>query len=104
MKKLIISLLFVLALTWLLGCVALYRVMQKPPETFARFMKKLPGPVAFLAFPFESLWTKARAGELRIGDAAPDFALSKLDKSGTVQLSSLTAQGKPVCLIFGSYT
>ncbi len=67
-------------------------------------MKKLPGPVAFLAFPFETLWTKARAGELAVGDAAPDFSLRKLDKSDTVQLSTLTAQGKPVCLIFGSYT
>ncbi len=104
MKKILISLLLVLALTWVLGCVALYRVMQKPPETFARFMKKLPGPVAFLAFPFESLWTKARSGELSVGDAAPDFSLTKLDKSDSVQLSKLTAQGKPVCLIFGSYT
>jgi hypothetical protein len=28
----------------------------------------------------------------------------KLDKSATVQLSALTAQGQPVVLIFGSYT
>jgi hypothetical protein len=30
--------------------------------------------------------------------------LAKLDKSAHVQLSSLSAQGKPVVLIFGSYT
>jgi peroxiredoxin len=46
----------------------------------------------------------ARAGELKVGDPAPDFSLMKLDKSASVQLSSLTAQGRPVVLVFGSYT
>ena len=78
--------------------------MRQPPETFARVMAKIPGPVAFLDLPFETLWTHARAGTLHIGDPAPDFTLTKLDKSATVQLSSLTAQGRPVVLIFGSYT
>jgi len=78
--------------------------MRQPPETFARFMAKIPGPVAFLVLPFETLWTHARAGRLEVGDAAPDFSLMKLDKSASVQLSSLTAQGRPVVLIFGSYT
>jgi hypothetical protein len=67
-------------------------------------MTKIPAPVAFLVLPFETLWTHARAGALQIGDPAPDFALTKLDKTATVQLSNLTAQGKPVVLIFGSYT
>jgi hypothetical protein len=78
--------------------------MRKPPEIFARFMAKIPGPVAFLVLPFETLWTHARAGSLHVGDPAPDFLLTKLDKSASVQLSSWTAQGKPVVLIFGSYT
>jgi hypothetical protein len=94
----------VIALVWLLACGALYRIMRQPPETFARFMAKLPGPVPFLLFPFETLWTQARAGNLHVGDPAPDFSLMKLDKSATVQLSALTAQGQPVVLIFGSYT
>ena len=47
---------------------------------------------------------QARAGTLHVGDPAPDFSLVRLDKSATVQLSSLTAQGHPVVLIFGSYT
>ena len=89
---------------WLLACGAIYHVMRQPPETFARFMAKLPGPVAFLALPFETLWTRARAGTLHVGDTAPDFSLMKLDKTASVQLSSLTAQGRPVVLIFGSYT
>ena len=89
---------------WALACAALYGIMRQPPETFARFMAKIPGPVAFLVLPFETLWTRARAGALQVGDAAPDFSLVKLDKSASVRLSSLTAQGKPVVLIFGSYT
>jgi peroxiredoxin len=47
---------------------------------------------------------RARAGTLQIGDHAPDFSLAKLDKSEHIQLSSLAAQGRPVVLIFGSYT
>ena len=78
--------------------------MRQPPETFAHFMSRIPGPVAFLVLPFETLWTHARAGALQVGDPAPNFSLMKLDKSSTVQLSSLTAQGRPVVLIFGSYT
>jgi hypothetical protein len=94
----------VLAVLWLIGCVYLYRVMCRPPEQFAGVMAKVPGPVAFLVFPFESLWMRARAGHLSVGDPAPDFVLAKLDKSAQIQLSSLTAQKKPVVLVFGSYT
>jgi len=94
----------VLAVLWVLGCAALYRVMQRPPEEFARFMSKLPGPVPFLLFPFETLWLRARAGTLHVGDAAPDFTLARLDKTAHVQLSSFAAQQRPVVLVFGSYT
>jgi hypothetical protein len=104
LKRTLLRALAVVALLWLLGSAALYRVMRQPPETFARFMAKLPGPVPFLLFPFETLWTRARAGSLQVGDPAPDFTLMKLDKSASVQLSNLTAQGRPVVLIFGSYT
>ncbi len=67
-------------------------------------MARIPGPVAFLAFPFETLWTRARAGHLKQGDLAPDFSLTTIDKSGSIQLSALTAEHRPVVLIFGSYT
>jgi hypothetical protein len=93
-----------IAIIWLLGCAVLYHVMRQPPVAFGRFMAKLPGPVPFLVFPFETLWLRARAGDLKIGDPAPDFSLTTLDKSATVQLSTLIAQGQPVVLIFGSYT
>jgi hypothetical protein len=102
-KKMLVTF-CVLAVLWLAGCVAIYRVMCKPPEQFARVMSKMPGPVPFLLLPFETLWLRARAGKLGIGDHAPDFVLTKLDKTEQIQLSSLTAQNQPVVLVFGSYT
>lgn len=77
--------------------------MHQSPETFGRAMSRMPGPVVFLLFPFETLWTEARAGGLRLGDPAPDFSLKKVDKSESVRLSSLNAR-QPVVLVFGSYT
>lgn len=99
-----VTTLCVLAVLWIAGSVTIYRVMRRPPEQFARVMSKIPGPVAFMVLPFETLWTHARGGMLNVGDPAPDFSLAKLDHSDHVQLSSLTAQGKPVVLVFGSYT
>ena len=104
MKKKLIRIFSIALVAWAFACAALYGIMRQPPETFARFMAKIPGPVAFLVLPFETLWTHARAGSLQVGDAAPNFSLAKLDKSAAVQLSNLTAQGQPVVLIFGSYT
>ena len=103
-KRTLAVILGCIAVLWLVGCAAIYHVMCQPPERFARVMAHIPGPVAFLAFPFETLWTRARAGQLGIGDSAPNFSLTKLDKSAQVQLSSFAAQGRPVVLIFGSYT
>jgi hypothetical protein len=77
--------------------------MNQPPETFGRVMKRMPGPVPFLLFPFETFWLHARAGNLQVGDAAPDFTLLKVDKTDRVQLSALNKQ-QPVVLVFGSYT
>lgn len=103
-KKVVIPTIGVLAALWVVGCVGIYHVMRQPPETFARFMARMPGPVPFLVLPFETLWTHARAGHLAIGDPAPDFSLAKLDHSEQVRLSSFTAQKRPVVLVFGSYT
>jgi hypothetical protein len=77
--------------------------MCQPPETFGRVMMHMPGPIAFLLFPFVPMWTHARAGNLHIGDAAPDFSLVKYDHSGQIQLSALN-KTQPVVLVFGSYT
>jgi hypothetical protein len=102
--KRVVASLCVIGALWVLACAALYGVMRQSPERFARVMAKIPGPIPFLVFPFETLWMQARAGTLQVGSLAPDFALTKLDKTAQVQLSSLTAQNRPVVLVFGSYT
>ena len=81
----------------------LWWAMRQPPEKFGRIMSKMPGPVVFMLFPFETLWVHARAGTLNVGDRAPDFTLLKVDQSGSIQLSGLNRQ-RPVVLVFGSYT
>ena len=103
LTKILAFALGVIALVWLAGCAVIYSKMRKSPEEFGRFMTRIPAPVAFMAFPFETLWTHARAGTVNVGDAAPDFTLLKTDKSGRIQLSELN-QKQPVVLIFGSYT
>ena len=81
----------------------LWWAMHQPPETFAGAMARMPQPVVFLLYPFETLWTHARAGSLNIGDQVPDFSLLKVDKSERIQLSALNRH-RPVVLVFGSYT
>jgi hypothetical protein len=103
-KKIALPALCVVAALWVCCCAALYHVMGEPPEQFGRVMAKIPGPIPFLVLPFETLWSRARAGTLGVGDQAPDFVLTKLDKTAQIRLSSLTAQGRPVVLVFGSYT
>jgi hypothetical protein len=103
-RKWTVLTLSVLVPLWLIACATIYHVMRQPPERFGHAMARIPGPVAFMVFPFETMWTRARRGTLRVGDLAPDFSLTKIDKTGQVQLSSLTAQKKPVVLVFGSYT
>jgi len=78
--------------------------MHQTPETFGRVMARMPGPVVFLLFPFETLWMHARAGSLHVSDRAPDFSLLKLDKTEQVRLSAFAEQRRPVVLIFGSFT
>jgi hypothetical protein len=102
-KRIVLAVFLVLVVLWVIASATVYAEMRKPPEQFGRFMMHVPGPVAFLALPFETMWLRARAGTLQVGDAAPDFALEKLDKTGQVQLSNLLAK-QPVVLIFGSYT
>ena len=75
--------------------------MHQPPAVFGRIMSHVPD-AAFSVLPFRSLWMQARAGHLRAGDPAPDFALTTLDRSSRVRLSDL--KGRPVVLVFGSYT
>ena len=103
-KKAAVRALCGVVVLWVGACFVIYGVMRQPPQQFGRAMSHIPGELPFLIFPFETLWMRARAGGLQIGDVAPDFKLTKLDKTAEVQLSSLTAEGKPVVLVFGSYT
>jgi hypothetical protein len=102
-RRILVRALLVLFIIYVAFGAFIWHVMHQPPEKFARVMAKIPGPVAFLLFPFESMWVRARAGNLHVGDAAPDFSLAKADGSGQVQFSSLNKQ-QPAVLIFGSYT
>jgi len=92
----------VLVLAWLCFLGVVYAKMTSPPEQFGAFMAKLPMPFYFV-LPFETLWFRARAGTVNVGDAAPDFDLERVDKSSSVRLSSFRGS-KPVVLVFGSYT
>jgi len=92
-----------LAIVYGVLCAALYAAMRQPPERFGAIMARVPGSVAFLVLPFETLWMPARAGNLKAGDPAPDFELPTLDHSRTVKLSA-EYRTRPVALIFGSYT
>ena len=101
-KKITARVLILIFVLWLGFIGFMWRIMHRPPEAFARVMMHLPWQV-FLICPFETMWTRARAGTVHIGDSAPDFSLAKLDKSGTVRLSELN-KAQPVVMIFGSYT
>lgn len=102
MKRVLVLVLVVLAVLWAGVVVLVNSAMHRSPDEFGRFMMKVPGP-AFLVLPFQTLWTRARAGTVNVGDQAPDFILATLDKSSHVQLSSFRGK-QPVVLIFGSYT
>ena len=95
------SIAFVLAIVYVVFLSTMFIVMSQPPQRFGQIMRYFPMP-AMMILPFEPMWNAARGGELRVGDEAPDFTLPRSDKSGEVTLSSL--RGKPVVLVFGSYT
>ena len=98
-------------LGWITGAVVLLWfgfvayvdwAMHQPPEAFGRVMTRMPMPAYFL-FPFETMWIRARAGNVKVGEVAPDFTVKTLETKEPVQLASLWTD-KPVVLVFGSYT
>jgi hypothetical protein len=102
MRSILFRAAIVLAMLWVTFVGFIAWAMHQPPERFGRVMARMPA-VAYFVIPFETLWTRARAGALQPGQAAPDFALGLLDKSAKVQLSSFRGR-EPVVLVFGSYT
>jgi len=101
--KTVRAVLLVLVALYLSFGAFIWWAMRQPAEKFGRVMTRVPAPVVFLLYPFETLWMNVRAGTLKVGDQAPDFSLPKLDKSETVELKALN-RSKPVVLVFGSYT
>jgi len=102
-RRILLRLLAVLVLLYISFGAFIWWAMHRPPEDFGRVMTRVPQAAVFGLFPFEALWIRARAGNLKIGDPAPDFSLLKVDKSGSIRLSELNKQ-RPVVLVFGSYT
>ncbi len=102
MKRVLVLVLVVAVVLWAGVVLLVNSAMHRSPEAFGRFMMKVPGPT-FLVLPFETLWTRARAGTVQVGDEAPDFTLATLDKNSHVQLSSFRGK-QPIVLVFGSYT
>ena len=100
-KKTLSAVAVVLLLLWGGFLLTIGWAMRQPPEKFGRVMMHVPMP-AFFLFPFETMWTHARAGSVQVGDSAPDFTLPALDHKSEVELAAL--RGKPVALVFGSYT
>ena len=103
-----------LALLYAIVAGALYWAMSQSPDRFGRIMARIPKPlfIVMAVMPFEPMWNSAREGSLRVGELAPDFALSVVEPRGPaggedegrrVQLSSFRGS-KPVVLVFGSYT
>jgi len=76
--------------------------MRQPPEVFGHVMARMPMP-AYFVIPFETLWDRARAGHLEVGDIAPALPVKHLTDTTPVDLGSLWAE-RPVVLVFGSYT
>ena len=76
--------------------------MRQPPEVFGRVMARMPMP-AYFVLPFETLWNRARKGNLHVGDMAPALQAKRLHETTPVDLASLWAE-RPVVLVFGSYT
>ena len=103
MRKLVGLTLAGLVLLYGMLCAGLYAAMRQPPERFGAIMKHVPEAVAFMVLPFRPFWMAARAGNLNVGDAAPDFALPAVDHRHVVSLSA-EYRTKPVVLVFGSYT
>ena len=90
-----------LALLYVVLSAALYAIMTRPPDVIGSVFKRVPWPF-FAALPMERLWLRARAGTLDVGEQAPSFDLATWDKQSRVRLDAL--RGKPVVLVFGSYT
>lgn len=91
-----------LVMAYVLLFATVATAMLQTPDRFGMFMRYAPAPLVWGALPATRMWLWARAGSLSHGDPAPEFTLQAHDGSSRVALSSL--RGRPVVLVFGSYT
>lgn len=98
----LLRIVLILAALYLLAAGTLFAIMWLPPARFAAIAAHIPGPVLLRYFPFPTAWSIARAGSLSPGDPAPAFDLPRHGNTGRVTLQQHA--GRPVVLIFGSYT
>jgi hypothetical protein len=90
-----------LAVAYVLLSAGLYLVMLRTPGQIASIFNHVPWP-AWVALPMRPMWLHARGGALEVGDQAPDFDLRTWDGKSRINLAA--ERGKPVVLVFGSYT
>ena len=89
------------AVLYLLFLGTMFVIMAQPPQRFGQIMRYFPMP-AMMIVPFEPMWNLARGGTLRVGEMPHDSTLPTTNKSCKVRLADY--RGKPVVLVFGSYT
>jgi hypothetical protein len=87
----------VLFALWICFVTYIAWAMRQPPEVFGRVMSHMPMP-AYFVLPFETLWNRARKGNLQVGDNAPPLQVKRLNETTPVWTE------RPVVLVFGSYT
>ena len=92
----------VLVGAYLVFGLGVYALMHASNTVTGKGLSTIGAP-AFMLLPMETMWVTARRGRLQVGQEAPDFDLPTRDGSSKVRLSSLRG-GKPVVLLFGSYT
>jgi len=101
-KRLAVWIVGAVALAYVVSAAAIFAVMHQSNTVAGKGLSMVPGP-AFMILPMETMWVTARRGKLAVGQDAPDFDLAMRDGSSRVRLSALRG-GRPVVLIFGSYT
>ena len=101
--KMLLRIFAVIAVLYATLFAAVGVAMMQPPVRFGQFMKRMPPALVWGLLPAHSMWMRARAGTLAVGQEAPDFTLPRHKGSGAVTLSSFRGS-RPVVLVFGSYT